>query len=115
MDRLHEMLSRQLKTEKLADEAIATRVLASLAAKPLPAQRHTLLKRWPTLLLNFDFAPAWPRIATLVSVGFVGCMIGFFSPGTQIFEKPRMSSAQMSDADPSYLVFEPEPLTGAHP
>ena len=115
MNRIDKMLARHLKIEKTTDDAIAMRVLASLGARPLPAQHHTLLKGWPTLLLNFDFAPAWPRIATLASIGFAGCMVGFFSPGAQIFEKPRTTPVQMADADPGYLVFEPEPLTGVRP
>jgi hypothetical protein len=115
MNRIDEILAQHIKMERSADDAIATRLLVSLTAKPLPAQRHTLLRNWPTVLLNFDFAPAWPRIATLASAGFVGCMVGFFSPGAQIFEKPRTTSVQMADADPGYLVFEPEPLTGVRP
>jgi len=115
MNRLDEILAHQLKIEKSADEAIAMRVLSSLAAKPLPAQRRSFLNGWPDALLNFDFAPAWPRIGALACIGLVGCMIGFFSPGAQIFEKPRIGTVQIMDIDPSMLAFDPEPLTGIRP
>jgi hypothetical protein len=115
MNRMDEILAQQLKIEKSADEAIAMRVLASLAAKPLPTQRHSFLKGWPDVLLNFEFTPAWPRVGALAFVGLVGCMIGFFSPGAQIFEKPRVAPVLVADIDASTLAFDPEPLTGIRP
>jgi hypothetical protein len=115
MNRMDEMLTRQFKADNAADDSIAARVLVSIAAKPLPAQRHSLFKGWPNALLTLDFAPAWPRLAALACVGLFGCTVGFFSPGAQIFEKPLAAAPiQLADAETG-AVFEPEPLTGARP
>ena len=117
MNRIHEILSRHLYTDKSADEALAARVLASLATSPLPAQRHSLFKSWPAALLNIDFAPAWPRLAALACVTLLGCMIGFFGPGAQFIERSSGAAAsmQVADSDAGTIAFEPEPLTGVRP
>lgn len=115
MNRIDEMLTRHFKSDNAEDEAIAARALVSIAAKPLPSQRHSIFKSWPNALLTLDFAPAWPRIAALACVALLGCMIGLFGPGAQLFEQSGGAAAmQVADVDAT-LAFEPEPLTGARP
>ncbi|HLL26250.1 MAG TPA: hypothetical protein VKT73_01180 [Xanthobacteraceae bacterium] len=117
MDRFDQLIVRYFKTDGNRDRQPAARALAALAAEPLPEQRHSWFRRWPSALLNNDFAPAWPKIAALACVALVGCSIGFFGPGTRAFKRTGWTNAfaQNSESDVSGLVFEPEPLTGARP
>ncbi|HEY4863151.1 MAG TPA: hypothetical protein VN919_05515 [Xanthobacteraceae bacterium] len=116
MNRFDEFIVRHLKTNRGTDERSAARVVSALAAKPLPRQRHSWFRNWPSALLNNDFAPAWPRLAALACVALLGCTIGFFGPSTRAFQRTGwiVAIAQNSD-DVSGFAFEPEPLTGAKP
>lgn len=115
MNRIDELIVRHSKTDRAADEISAARVVAALAAMPLPRQRHSIFRNWPSALLNNDFAPAWPRLATLACVALIGCTVGFFGPGTRAFQRTGWIIAQNPDPDVGGLVFDPEPLTGARP
>jgi len=117
MNRIDELIARRLQADREAGERSAARALSALAAKPLPRQRQSWSRHWPSALLNNDFAPAWPRLAALACVALLGCTVGFFGPGTRAFQRTgwTVAVAQNSDADVSGLVFEPEPLTGAKP
>jgi hypothetical protein len=95
------------------DEAAAKRVLANLASAPLPRQRHGW--RWPRVLLDVDFAPAWPRVAALAGAAALGCAIGFLGPAARLTESPGITvAAQAADSDFG-AVSEPELLTGVRP
>jgi hypothetical protein len=109
-DRLDALLARRA-AHSPADEASAARVLARLADAPLPRQRHGW--RWPRVLLDFDFAPAWPRVAALAGAAVLGCALGFFGPAARLTEIPGWTAAQAADSD--FAVSEPELLTGARP
>jgi len=111
---LEHTIRLRLQAEREGEQKSAARVVAALAA-PLPRQRYPWFKRWPSALLDSDFAPAWPRIAALASVALIGCTIGFFGPGTRAFQRTGWSTVQNLDSDVSGFVFEPEPLTGARP
>jgi hypothetical protein len=117
MNRFDEFITRQQKAARHADEETAVRVVSKLALRPLPRQRLSWFRGWPSALLNNDFAPAWPRLAALACVALVGCTIGFFGPGTRAFQRTGwiVAAAQNADSDVSGLVFESEPLTGAKP
>lgn len=116
MDRLDQEIALHLHAQRAETRRPAARVIAALAAKPLPAQRRAW-SHWPTALLDADFGLAWPRIAALACVALIGCTIGFFGPGTRAFQRTQwmIAFAQTSEPDVSGLVFEPEPLTGAKP
>ncbi len=96
------------------DEAAAGRVLDKLASAPLPRQRHGW--RWPSVLLDVDFAPAWPRFAALAGAAGLGLAIGFSGPAARFTESPgwTIAAAQASDSDFG-AVSEPELFTGARP
>jgi hypothetical protein len=116
MNRFDEFIVRHLKASRGADEASAARVVSALAAKPLPRQRRSWFRSWPSALLNSDFAPAWPRLAALACVALIGCTVGFFGPNTRAFQRSGWIVAIAQNADDvSGFVFEPEPLTGAKP
>ena len=108
---IDDLLARNFRHDEQAAPASTARVLAALAAKPLPRQRGTPLSRWPDVLLTWDFAPAWPRIATLAGCAVLGFAIGLAGLG------PRFDAGATTvvAADFSSIVFEPEPLTGLRP
>ena len=112
-DRLDALLARRAAVQSPADQASAARVLANLANAPLPRQRHGW--RWPSVLLDLDFAPAWPRVAVLAGAAVLGCLIGFFGPAARLTESPGWSVAAAQVADSDLGVSEPELFTGARP
>ena len=93
------------------DEAAVARVLTRLAA-PLPRQ-HGAFWRWPTVLLDWQFAPAWPRVAALAGCLALGFGIGIAGLDRHIDRFD--GAAAVSGNDFGALVFEPETLTGARP
>ena len=93
------------------DQIAVNRVLARLSP-PLPRQKISLW-RWPAVLLDWQFAPAWPRVAALACCALIGFGIGLSGLDRSL----RQSDAPMVVAgrDLGSIVFEPEPLTGARP
>ncbi|HZT27102.1 MAG TPA: hypothetical protein VFA57_15495 [Pseudolabrys sp.] len=94
-----------------ADDAAVERVLRRLQTLP---RQHGSVWRLPAVLLDWQFTPAWPRMAALA-----GCLALGFAIGISGLDRPidRISGASAS-AEGSGLgavVFEPEPLTGARP
>jgi hypothetical protein len=92
-----------------ADEAAATRVLARLTS--LPRQKMPLW-RWPAVLLDWEFAPAWPRMAALAGCLALGFVIGIAGVDRRL---DRQDAASVNRSDDGLIVFEPEPLIGARP
>jgi hypothetical protein len=120
--RLDLLLSRALRSDLLtarvpASEA-ATGLINALAAGSLPRQRRGILA-WtaPSSLLDFEFAPAWPRLAALASVAILGFGIGLFGLDLNAVESLRgnAASATVADTDMNVVAFDPEPLTGVRP
>jgi len=75
-DRLDIILNEALKRRdniSRDDEAAAMRVLARLSM--LPRQEQPFW-RLPSVLLDWQFAPAWPRVAALASCAVLGFAIG---------------------------------------
>ena len=110
-DFLDTALKRHTKTPP-TDDAAVERVLKRIEG-PLPRQKRPLW-RLPNVLLDWQFAPAWPRVAALAGFAAIGFVIGiagadrrFDGAGTQITVADR--------GDLGTIVFEPEALTGARP
>jgi hypothetical protein len=75
-DRLDTILNETLRRDAFVtrdDEAAAARILARLG--DLPRQKLPLW-RLPGVLLDWQFAPAWPRVAALAGCAVVGFAIG---------------------------------------
>jgi hypothetical protein len=108
-DMLESALRRQARPSK-ADEAAAARVLARFNG-PLPRQRLPFW-RLPSVLLDWQFAPAWPRMAALA-----GCLAIGFAIGITGLDRPidRLDGVTVGGGDISSAVLAPEPLTGAEP
>lgn len=91
-----------------SDEAASARVLGRLAG-PLPRQ-HTSLWRLPAVLLDWQFAPAWPRMAALA-----GCLALGFAIGLSGVDRGIQRDPGASAGDVGGLVFGPETVTGGQP
>ena len=107
---LESALRRQLQPQP-ADDAAVDRVLKQLAG-PLPRQKRSLWQL-PSVLLNWDFAPAWPRVAALACCAALGFVVGIAG-----LDRPfdRLDSPfTVATRDIGSLVSEPDTLTGERP
>ncbi len=95
-----------------ADLAAIDRVLTRLAP-PLPRQK-TPLWQIPAVLLDWQFTPAWPRMAALAACAVLGFYVGIAGLDSR-FDQAGARFASYSHADLGSIVFEPESLTGARP
>lgn len=92
------------------EDADATaRVLARLSN--LPRQQRPFW-RWPSVLLDWQFAPAWPRVAALAGCAAVGFMVGLAGLDRPIDRLDAQSAVASRDIG---SMFEPEAITGARP
>lgn len=102
-DRLDERLTQHYARSDAIDDT-AARVLSRLDT--LPPQRHPFWMQLPNILLDWQFRPAWPRMAALA-----GCALIGFALGEAGLDRLMRPPAQ----DFAAVVFEPEPLTGLRP
>jgi hypothetical protein len=109
---LDEFLSTALKRDNAdpRDEAAARRVLARLSG-PLPRQKFAFW-RLPSVLLDWEFAPAWPRLAALATCAVLGFAIGMIGLDRQV-DTADAALAYVSRADLGPIVFESELGPGA--
>lgn len=109
-DFLDNALKRHMQAPP-ADEAAVDRVLNRLAG-PLPRQKQPLW-RLPAVFLNWEFAPAWPRMAALACSAALGFFIGIAG-----LDRPfdRLdASFTAGSRDIGSIVSEPDTLTGERP
>ncbi len=78
---LEATLRRVMAAEPKAEAA--ERIAARLESVPLPSQKRSLAW-WPAALLDWNFAPAWPRVAALAGAAALGISIGLSGLGTRI-------------------------------
>ena len=95
-----------------ADDAAAARVLKRLNS-PLPRQKIALW-RLPLVLLDWQFAPAWPRVAALACCAALGFYVGIAGLDRH-FDQLDAPFTVASQSDVGAIVFEAESLTGARP
>jgi hypothetical protein len=104
-DRIDQALTRHFARQPI-DDGGAARVMARLA-EPLPRQKHPT--QWPQLFLDWQFAPAWPRLAALACCALLGFVVGATS-------LDRLGGPFASNtSDLASVAFEPEALTGVRP
>lgn len=94
------------------DDAAVERVLKRIES-PLPRQKQPLW-RLPNVLLDWQFAPAWSRVAALACCAAIGFVIGIAGVDRR-FDGADARLTVASSADLGAIVFEPEALTGARP
>jgi hypothetical protein len=110
-ERLDTALKRHMQATP-ADDAAVERVLRRLAG-PLPRQKLAWW-RLPGVLLDWQFAPAWPRVAALACCAALGFAIGIAGVDRR-FDGSGPPLTVASNSDIGSIVFEPEALTGARP
>ncbi len=92
-------------------EPVPERFLALLQS--LPPQKRAFAW-WPAALMNWEFAPAWPRVAALAGAAVLGISIGLSNVGTRIatdLDLVRVASAEDAGAN----VFDVDSVTGLRP
>jgi hypothetical protein len=118
-DRFDAFIETALKRHAEAppvDQAAVVRVLRRLAP-PLPRQKLALW-RWPAVLLDWQFAPSWPRVAALAACAVFGFYVGIAGldrPFDKLDASFTVASRASANADTGALVFEPGPMIGAQP
>jgi hypothetical protein len=103
---LETALKRQMQAPS-TDEVAVERVLKRLSGS-LPRQKQPLW-RLPSVLLNWEFAPAWPRMAALACCAAIGFVVGIAG-----LDRSSTSSA-FRNHDIGSIVSEPDTLTGERP
>lgn len=91
------------------------RVIDALAARPLPPQRKPRWARLPTALLDWNFAPAWPRIGVLATAALIGFVIGLVGLDGQVDEGAAASATAAPQDDLGAILFDAAPITGWRP
>ena len=104
--RLDAMLARFAGTE---DERSAARILTKLNG-PLPRQKQPFW-RLPAALLDWQFAPAWPRVAALAGCALVGFSIGIAGVDRSL----ATPDTQIASHDIGTMVFGPELFAETRP
>ncbi|HMJ43664.1 MAG TPA: hypothetical protein VK522_15440 [Pseudolabrys sp.] len=110
---LENLLATTLKRSADApqpDTTAVNRVLARLSG-PLPRQKFALW-RLPAVLLDWEFAPAWPRVVALATCAVLGFLIGLIGLDRQV-DTADAALSYVSRADLGGIVFEAEPPRGA--
>lgn len=109
IDRLLAQHFRNNASAERQDREAAARVLAALRS-PLPPQRRAW-RHWPAVLLDWNFMPAWPRVAALAGCAVIGFAIGAAGPNLH-----KQDAAQAQRGELQLVAFaEPEPMTGVLP
>jgi len=109
--RIEDLLRRHYEAEPDTNEPVPERFLARFES--LPPQKRAFAW-WPSALMNWDFAPAWPRVAALAGAAVLGISIGLSNIGTRIaadLELVRTASAEDAGAN----VFDVDSITGLRP
>ena len=94
------------------DEAAVNRVLSRVSG-PLPQQKQPFW-RLPSVLLDWQFAPAWPRMAALACCAALGFFVGIAGLDRR-FDDPVAAPAFVGGGGIGAIAFEPEAFTGARP
>jgi|SRR6185436_13951981 len=101
---------RRVMTARNADDAATQRILARL--ETLPPQKRTFAW-WPAALMDWNFAPAWPRLAALAGAAALGISIGLSNFGTRI--AADLDLVRVASAEDAGNVFDTDSLTGLRP
>ncbi len=116
MQEQDERLETRLKshfTSTHADRDAADRVLRRLSTQALPSQHRPYKLQWPSVLLNFDFTPSWPRVAAFAACIALGFVVGLVGIDARIDD--AVAERSMASADLPSLVSDAEPITGLRP
>lgn len=99
---------RRVMTVRDDDEA-TKRILSRLQS--LPPQKQGF-RWWPSALMDWSFAPSWPRVAALAGAAVLGITVGFSNLGTRI--ATDLDLVQVAAVD-DVNVFDVDSVTGLRP
>ena len=108
---LRTALKHRMQPPPLDDSAVE-RVLKRLGG-PLPRQKQPLW-RLPGVLLDWQFAPAWPRMAALACCAVLGFFVGIAGLDRP-FDGRDLAPAYVGGGGIGSITFEPDAFTGARP
>lgn len=113
-EQFDKLIESALKRRVMApvDEAAVNRVLSRVSS-PLPRQKRPFW-RLPAVLLDWQFAPAWPRMAALACCAVLGFFVGIAGLDRR-FDDPAAAPAFVGGGGIGSITFEPEAFTGARP
>lgn len=113
-ERLETVLKAVLRLDAevpLITGTAAERILARLM--PLPRQKAPLW-RIPNVLLGWDFAPAWSRVAALAGCAMLGFIVGMAGLDRR-FDNLDAPFVVASNADMDAALFGSEPFVHSWP
>jgi hypothetical protein len=108
-EQFEQLLAKTLKRREPTQVGV-DRVLKRLAG-PLPRQRFAW-RRLPDILLDWQFAPAWPRMAALACCAVLGFFIGMAGVDRQFGNPPGYVAG---GGGIGTLTFDPDPIVGGRP
>jgi hypothetical protein len=113
-DQFDKLIESALKRRVIepVDESAVNRVLSRVSG-PLPRQKQPFW-RLPAVLLDWQFAPAWPRMAALACCAALGFFVGIAGLDRR-FDDPATAPAFVGGGGIGSITFEPEAFTGARP
>jgi len=79
----------------------------------LPPQKRSFAW-WPAALTDWNFAPAWPRVAALACAAVLGITVGLSSLGTRLAADLDLVRVASSD-DAGSHAFDVDSVTGIRP
>ena len=103
---------RRVMATSRADETCRGRAPAGAARSPLPPQKRAFAW-WPAALMDWNFAPAWPRVAALAGAAVLGISIGLSNVGTRI--AADLDLVRVATADDATNVFDVDSVAGLRP
>jgi hypothetical protein len=107
---LEAALRRVMAPDK-TDDVATNRILTRLES--LPPQKHAFAW-WPSALMDWSFAPAWPRVATLAAAAVLGISIGLSNFGTRVAADLNLVRVAAAD-DAGVNVFDTDSVAGLRP
>jgi hypothetical protein len=108
---LEAALTRVMTTDEPKAESLAR--IAQRFEAALPPQKRAF-DWWPAALTDWNFAPAWPRVAALACAAVLGITVGLSSLGMQLaadLDLVRVASAD----DGTSNAFDVDSVTGIRP
>jgi hypothetical protein len=92
------------------DVPAVERIMLRLETSRLPPQQRAM-PWWPSVLMDWNFAPAWPRVAALAGAAVLGISIGLSGLGARI--AADLDPVRVAAADEN--VFDVDSVAGLRP
>ena len=108
---LEAALGRVMTIEEPKPDSVARIVRGFESA--LPPQKRPFAW-WPAVLTDWNFAPAWPRVAALACAAVLGVTVGLSSLGMQLAANLDLVRVASSD-DAGSNAFDVDSVTGIRP